>query len=54
MDISGHLQAPTDLSLRKNLGTHWIGGWVGLRDGLNGLEKGKSFGPAAVNICYRI
>ena len=54
MEISGHLQAPADLPLRKNLGTHWIGGWVGPRDGLNGQEKGKSLGAAAVIICYRI
>jgi len=54
MEISGNFQASTDLSLRKNLGAHWVGGWVGPRDGLNGLEKGKSLEPATVNICYRI
>jgi hypothetical protein len=28
------------------LGTHWIGGWVGLRAGLEAVDKIKSLDPA--------
>ena len=29
----------------KNPGAHWIGAWVGPRDGLEALEEGNMFGP---------
>ena len=37
----GKLNPPTDLSLGKNPGQHWMGGWVGLRAGLIVLGKRK-------------
>jgi hypothetical protein len=38
----GQLQAPAALPPRKELpGTHWIGGWVGSRVGLDDVEKRK-------------
>ena len=39
MEVSGHLNGPAALLSGKKPGTHWIGGWVGDRDGLNVLEK---------------
>jgi hypothetical protein len=37
MEVSGQIQAPTALPP----GTHWIGGWVGPRVGLDAVEKRK-------------
>jgi hypothetical protein len=31
-------------------GTHWIGGWVGLRAGLNDLEKRKFLTPPGLEL----
>jgi hypothetical protein len=41
MEVSGYLHAPAALPAGKNPGTHFIGGSVGSRDGLNGLEEGQ-------------
>jgi hypothetical protein len=42
MEVSGELRAPADL-LRSDRapGTHWTGGWVGPRIGLDAMEKRK-------------
>jgi hypothetical protein len=40
--VSGQLHAPAALPPGKEPpGTHWIGGWVDLRAGLNEMEKRK-------------
>jgi hypothetical protein len=40
MEVSGQLHAITALPQGKQtLDTHWIGGWVGHRGGLNVMEK---------------
>jgi hypothetical protein len=40
--VSGQLQDPAALTPGKEPpGTHWIGGWVGPRAGLDDLEKRK-------------
>jgi hypothetical protein len=39
--MSGQLHAPAALIPGKNPRTHWIGGWVGPRDGLDDVEKRK-------------
>jgi len=42
MEVSGQLHAPATLSPRKELpGTHWIGGWVGLRTVLDTVNSGS-------------
>jgi hypothetical protein len=42
--VSGQCHAPAALYPRgKDTGTHWIGGWVGLRAGLNAEARGKFF-----------
>jgi hypothetical protein len=46
MEVSGHLHPPAALLQRKEApGTHWIGGWVGPRAGLDDVEKGKFIFP---------
>jgi hypothetical protein len=39
--VSGQLHAPAALPRESAPGTHWIGGWVDLRTGLNDVEKRK-------------
>jgi hypothetical protein len=39
MKVSGQLHAPAALFWRKNPSTHWIGGWVGPRAGLDAVAK---------------
>jgi hypothetical protein len=40
--VSGQFHAPTALPLGKRAtGTHWIGGWMGPRVGLDEVEKRK-------------
>jgi hypothetical protein len=34
LEVSGQLHAPEALPQGKSSGTHWIGGWVGPRAGL--------------------
>jgi hypothetical protein len=42
LEVSGQLHAPAALSRGERApGTHWIGGWVDLRAGLDDLEKKK-------------
>jgi hypothetical protein len=42
MEVSGQLHAPATLLPGKEPpGTHWIGGWVGPRAGLDMVEKRK-------------
>jgi hypothetical protein len=38
MGVSGQLHAPAALSPGNRPGTHFIGGWVGPRAGLDGCE----------------
>jgi len=40
MEVSGQ-PAPSALAPGKNSDTYWTGGWVGLRAGLDVLEKRK-------------
>ena len=39
MGLGGQHQAPAALPQRKRPGTHYIGGWVGPRAGLDGCGK---------------
>jgi hypothetical protein len=42
MKVSGQLHAPAALPRgKKSPGTHWIGGWVDPRAGLDDVEKRK-------------
>jgi hypothetical protein len=42
MEVIGQLHAPTALFPRKELSCiHWIGGWVGLRAGLDEVVRRK-------------
>jgi hypothetical protein len=47
MGVSGQCHAPAALYTRgKDPGTHWIGGWVGPRAGLDAGARRKSSAPA--------
>jgi hypothetical protein len=35
---------------KRASGTHWIGGWVGPRTGLNYVEKGKFLPPSGLEL----
>ena len=41
--MNGELHAPAALPVEKNRSTLWIGGWVGSRTSLKGLEKRDFF-----------
>jgi hypothetical protein len=41
MEVSGQLRAPATLHLVKVSATHWIGGWVEPKDGLDTETKTK-------------
>jgi hypothetical protein len=41
MEVSGQIHSPAALLPGKNLGTDWIGGWVGPTAGRNGFGKEK-------------
>jgi hypothetical protein len=41
MEMSDQLHAPAALPQGRDLGTHWIGGWVGSRAGLDIVVKRK-------------
>jgi hypothetical protein len=46
MEISGQLHALAALHHEKEaFGTHWIGDWVGHRDGLDDVQKRKFLPP---------
>jgi hypothetical protein len=45
MEMSSQLHAPTALIPGKDPGTHWIGGWMELRAGLDAVEKRKNPNP---------
>jgi hypothetical protein len=46
MKASGQLHAPAVITPRERApGTHWIGGWVGLRAGLDTVVKRKIPSP---------
>jgi len=46
MEVSGQRHAPAALSPRKRApGTHWIGGWVSPRGGLDAVVKRKIPSP---------
>jgi hypothetical protein len=43
MEVSGQLHAPGALPPGERApGSHWIGGWIGPRAGLDAVEKRKS------------
>jgi hypothetical protein len=39
--MCGQIHGPATLPPRKDPGTHWIGGWLGPRAGLDGVENRK-------------
>jgi hypothetical protein len=41
MEMSCQIHASPALPRGKGLGTHWTGGWVGLRAGLDAVVKRK-------------
>ena len=41
----GQHHAPATLPKGKNPGTHWTGGWVNFREGLDGMEKRQISAP---------
>jgi hypothetical protein len=45
MGVSGQRHAPAALYLLERPLTHWLGGWVGTRVGLDAEPKEKSFCP---------
>ena len=45
MEVCGQRRAPAALYPRERPGTHRIGGWVGLRAGLEGY---RTYGPTGV------
>jgi hypothetical protein len=49
MEVNGQLHASIALLPGKSdPGTHWIGGWVGPRVGLEVVEKGKNLTTAGI------
>ena len=42
MEVSGQHHAPAALTPEENPGTYWVGGWMGIRAGLDVCEKRKS------------
>jgi len=45
MDVDGQVHVPTALTPGKVPGTHWIGGWVGPRAGLDAVVRRKIPSP---------
>jgi hypothetical protein len=41
MEVSGQIYTPAALPPGERPGTHYIGGWVGPRAGLDGCEKSR-------------
>ena len=60
MRVGGQRHAPATLPPGKRPGTHFIGGWVGPRDGLGGCENlalteiRSSDSPACSESLYRL
>jgi hypothetical protein len=60
MELSGRLHAPAALLPGRNLGTRWIGGWVGPRDGVDVFREEKVSCPAEIRTpdcparCYSV
>ena len=52
MGVSCQLQAPTALPPKESPRPHYIGGWMGLRTGLEVLEKRKAFHPNVRGISF--
>jgi hypothetical protein len=48
--VSGQILAPAALPRERAPGTHWIGGWVDLRAGLDDLEKLKFLPPPGLEL----
>jgi hypothetical protein len=47
MEVSGELHAPNRFTFKERApNTHWIGGWVGFRAGLEAVEQKKVSCPA--------
>ena len=44
MEVKGQHHAPAALSPRKNPGTHWIEGWVGIKQSMNVKHMRRRFG----------
>jgi len=42
MEVSGEIHTPAALLPGKEPGTHWIGGWVGPRVGLDAVAKRRN------------
>jgi len=42
MEVSGQLHAPEANPPVRAAGSHWIGGWVGLRSGLDAVTRRRN------------
>jgi hypothetical protein len=47
MEVSGQFHAPAALPLGKDSGAHWIGDWVGIGNGLDGVMR-RIAAPAGI------
>jgi len=50
MKLSSRLHAPAALLPGRNLGTRWVGGWVGHRDGVDVFKEEKVSCPCRDSI----
>jgi len=50
MEAGIQLSAPTALTLGGKPDTHWLEGCLGLRGGLDFLEKRKIFAPTGITV----
>jgi hypothetical protein len=50
LEVSGQLHDPAALPPAKSSDTHWIGGWVSSRAGLDDVEKKKFLTPLALEL----
>jgi hypothetical protein len=49
MEMSGQLHIPSQFTpMEVALGTHWVGGLVGIRASLNALENRRISAPAEI------
>jgi hypothetical protein len=42
MEVSGQFRAPVTLLPGKDIGTHWVEGWLGPKTGLDAVMKRTS------------